>query len=298
MNMRQIRAFLEIVDSGTLAIASTRLNVSQPALSRQIDALEHELRVSLLEPSGRKVKLTPEGAYLLDQCRQLHAGFLALIERARSLTSELAGLLRIGVSPTATEAFLADFLAGYRERWPKIDIHLIEAAGSKLKEALSSGEVDLAIFPGGDAAFQQRELYPVCDLAIIPTRHRLGRQGTVEVVDLAGEPLLLLSQDFVTRQWFNAACRMAGVEPLIRLESSTTGTLTALASTGFGIAIVASTMRVTRDASAWSRSRIAASPSAAGWSLSGVVTSSSRPMRGLSSTSSPPPSRQPTPPQA
>jgi DNA-binding transcriptional LysR family regulator len=246
MNIRQIRAFLEIVDSGTLARASARLHLSQPALSRQIDALEHELRVSLFEPSGRKVKLTSEGALLLDQCRQLLAEFLALGERARLLKSGSAGLLRIGASPTATEAFLANFLSGYRKRWPGIDIHLIEAGGSRLKEVLSSGDIDLAIFPGGDPAFQQRPLYPWCELAIIPASHPLGRRRSIEVVDLANEPLLLLSRDFVTRQWFDAACRVAGIEPLIRLESSNSGTLNALASIGFGIAIVATTMRFTR----------------------------------------------------
>lgn len=241
MNIRQLRAFLEIVDTGTLAAASQRLHVSQPALSRQIDALEHELKVSLFERSGRTLRLTSEGEHLLRECRQVHADFLALSERARMLRSGTAGLLRIGASPTATEAFLAEFLVGYRERRPSVDIHLVEAAGLKLTSILKSGEVDLAIFPGGDPEFEQREHCPVCNLAIVPLSHRLADQKVIEIEDLAGEPLLLLSQDYVTRRWFDAACRSAGLHVQVRLESSASGAINALASNGFGIAIVNST---------------------------------------------------------
>ena len=201
MHVRQVRAFLEIVDSGTLAAASPRLHVTQPALSRQIDALEQELRVSLFERSGRKVRLTSEGEHLLGECRQLHANFLALIEKARMLSSGASGLLRVGASATAIETFLADFLVGYRERRPGVDIHLVEAAGLRLKTILNSGEVDLAIFPGSDPEFEQREHCPVCNLAIVPQSHRLADRKVIEIEELAGEPLLLLNQEYVTRRW-------------------------------------------------------------------------------------------------
>jgi len=172
MNIRQVRAFLEIADSGTLERASSRLNVSQPTLSRQIDALERELQVTLFESSGRGVRLTSIGECLLDQCRQLHSDYVVLGEKARALSSGTAGLLRIGATPAAIEAFLADYLARFRRRRPDVEIRLIEAGGSKLQELLASGDSDIAIVPEGNPKFEHRELYPVCNLTNAKPRVR------------------------------------------------------------------------------------------------------------------------------
>src|SRR5260370_24858597 len=87
MNLRHLRAFAAIADAGGFARAAARLNLSQPALSRQIHALEAELGVPLFDRIGRRVQLTSEGEDLLDRSRRLLTEVESLGARARSLSS-------------------------------------------------------------------------------------------------------------------------------------------------------------------------------------------------------------------
>ena len=87
MNLRHLHAFATIVDVGGLARAATRLHVSQPALTRQIQALEADLGVQLFDRIGRRVQLTSQGEDLLLRSRRLLAEAESLGERARELTA-------------------------------------------------------------------------------------------------------------------------------------------------------------------------------------------------------------------
>src|SRR5215467_12906784 len=118
MNLRHLRTFVAIVDAGGVARAATRLNMTQPTASRQIDALESELGVQLFDRIGRRVHLTSAGEDLLVRGRRLLADADSLGERARALKAGQTGLLRIGTTPQAIESVLGGFLSHYRMRHP------------------------------------------------------------------------------------------------------------------------------------------------------------------------------------
>jgi LysR family transcriptional regulator, cyn operon transcriptional activator len=111
MNLRHLRAFATIVDVGGLAKAATRLHLSQPALSRQIQTLESDLGVALFDRIGRRMQLTSHGEDLLQRSRRLLAEAESLGERARELKSGETGILRVAATPQVIENLLADFLA-------------------------------------------------------------------------------------------------------------------------------------------------------------------------------------------
>ena len=245
MNFRHLRAFAAIADAGGFARAAVRLNVSQPALSRQIHALEAELGVPLFDRIGRRVQLTSEGEDLLGRSRRLLADAESLGERARSLKTGQTGILRIGATPQVIENLLADFLAGYGRRHPGVEIHLVEDGGVRLPGRLERGDVHLAL-ASADERFQFRLLYPMHVLAVLSPERQLGRRATLEIAELAEEPLLLLRRDFGSREWFDAACQTAHLRPRVLLESAAPHTLLALAATDYGIAIVPSNAQVTR----------------------------------------------------
>ena len=96
MDLRHLRAFVTIVDAGGFGRAVARLHLSQPALSRQIHALEAELDVQLFDRIGRRVQLTAEGEDLLRRARGLLTDADSLGERARALKGGQAGVLRVG----------------------------------------------------------------------------------------------------------------------------------------------------------------------------------------------------------
>jgi DNA-binding transcriptional LysR family regulator len=244
MELRHLRSFVTIVDAGGFARAAARLNVSQPALSRQIQTLETSLDFRLFDRIGRRAQLTSEGEDLLRRSRRLLTEADSLGERARALKGGHTGVLRVGATPQAIETLLAPFLTRYRRRHPGVEIHLIEDGGVRLPVRLERGDVHLALMAGGGARFHSRLLCPLYVLAVAPRANRLTRRATLEVAELAELPLLLPRRDFRSRQWFDAACQLAHMQPRVLLESGAPHTLIALARAGYGVAVVPSNVLV------------------------------------------------------
>src|SRR5262245_1325430 len=200
MNLRHLRAFATIVDVGGFARAATRLHLSQPALSRQIRALEDDLGVPLFDRIGRRVQLTSQGEDLLRRSRRLLAEAESLGERARELKSGETGILRVAATPQVIENLLAPFLIRYRHRHPGVEVHFVEDGGGRLLGHLERGEVHLSLAPAGTTRFEGRALYPMHVIAALPPKHRLARRAVLEIVELADEPLLLPQRGFGSRE--------------------------------------------------------------------------------------------------
>jgi LysR family transcriptional regulator, cyn operon transcriptional activator len=247
MKLSQLRTFVAVVDNGGVARAAARLNLTQPAASRQICALEEEFGVPLFDRIGRGVQLTAEGQDLLRHSRRLLGDAEALKERASALRSGQTGVLRVGATPQVIENLLADFLSGYRLRHPGIEVCLIEDGGAHLPDRLTRGDVHLTIMPASDQGFAGRLLYPMHVLAVLPKGHPLPTRPLLEITVLADEPLLLLRPGFATLAWFEGACHVAHIKPRVLLHSAAPHTVIALAKAGYGIAILPSHMRIPRD---------------------------------------------------
>src|SRR5260370_32146852 len=102
MNLRHLRAFVQITEAGGVARPAGRLNLSQPTVSRQIRALEDALGLPLFDRVGRNVQLTSEGEHLLLRSRQLLAHPDAIAEPARALTGGHAVVLPASPPPQLT----------------------------------------------------------------------------------------------------------------------------------------------------------------------------------------------------
>jgi DNA-binding transcriptional LysR family regulator len=248
MNLRQLRAFTTIVDSGGFARAADRLHLTQPALSRQIRALESDLGVFLFDRTGRRVQLTSEGEDLLARSRHLLAEAAGLLERAHSLKSGDTGILRVGATPQVIENLLAKFLTPYRQLHPGVEVHLVEDGGTRLHERLVRGDVHLAMTAAGGTRFEDRLLYPMHLLAVVSPEHAVARRTVIDICDLSNEPLLVLRPGFGSREWLDIACELAGIRPRVLLDSGAPGTLVALAAANYAIAILPSNAQVPRDA--------------------------------------------------
>jgi DNA-binding transcriptional LysR family regulator len=253
MDLRHARTFVTVAELGTVSAAAVRLRVAQPALSRQIDAFEHELGLKLFDRAGRRLVLTGIGEQLLRECRDLLNAAEAVSERARLLQTGEVGLLRVAASPQFIEGVLASFLHRYSERYPNVRIVLTEAIGwSDVEGLLERGDVHLGqnllhALPPNDTRFARDELEPVDLLAVCTRSRKLGKGKAIEIERLAEHPLLLLDGSFIFRRTFDAACRLAGIRPNIMFESRTPHTLLAMAECGHGVAIIPSALRASPD---------------------------------------------------
>jgi DNA-binding transcriptional LysR family regulator len=240
MDLAQLRTFAAVADAGGVSAAATRLHLSQPAVSRQLQALEKELGLALFRREQRRMRLTEAGEDLLRHSRSVLTEAEALTERARALQLGDTGILKLGATPPMIETMLAGFLGLWRGRHPGVDVHVVEDGGSSLAERLDNGEVHLAYVPAGDARFGCRLLYPIHVVAAVPPAHDLAGLATLELTELARHPLLALKGGFGSRDWFDAACRVAGLRPAIVLESASHNAVLALAAAGYGVGILPS----------------------------------------------------------
>ena len=240
MELRHLRYFVAVADSGGVSRAASRLNISQPALSRQIRDFEAELGVSLFDRRMGRLLLTGEGEDLLALGRELLRGAESMRERAHVLRGGDAGIIRVGAAPLTLESLLPGFLSQHCQRYPTIDVHLTEDGPGRLWERLEQGDLDLAISFPGHEGLGSKLLFPVCAVVLMSPDHRFSRRKTVEVSELSSERLLLPNRQFLTRQWFDTACQRDRFRPIVVLESGAPHALIALAKVGYGIAIVPS----------------------------------------------------------
>ena len=246
MELRQLRTLLRIAETGGVARAAARLHLSQPAASRQIQALENELGVRLFERARGGMRMTSAGKELLRHGRTILTSVDALYERARELRGGTSGLLRLGSTPQAIEYVLAPFLKTYRAKHPGVDVQLLEDGGARLASRLERAEVDLALMPVGDGQFGGIPLYPMHLLAFMPKRPGWHGRAMLDVTELAGERLMV-GAGFASRVWFDAACQLANITPNIVFESGAPHTLLAAVKANLGIAILPSVVAIRMD---------------------------------------------------
>lgn len=251
MDLRHIRTFVTVAELGTVSKAASRLHVAQPALSRQIANLEDEFGIKLFDRVGRRLLLTGEGEQLLSDCRGLLNYARALGEHAQVLKRGDVGLLRVCASPHLIEGIFPELLHRYAERYPNVQVRLMDVLGPEAFAMLERGEVHLvqALF-GAIAPDEQRfERFPLAPMEMLAACHprlKLGKGGAVEIDRLAPYPLLQATTEFLMRRHFDAACRMAGFTPNYVLECRSPHALLAMAEAGHGVAIIPSALRVHR----------------------------------------------------
>jgi DNA-binding transcriptional LysR family regulator len=251
MDLRHLRTFVTVAEQGTVSKAALRLRITQPALSRQIRDLEQELELKLFDRVGGRLLLTSEGEQLLADCQVLLGQVGSLGERAKLLRRGDIGLLKVATSPQQMEGVFSTFLHRYAERYPNVKVKFIEAVGLEILALVERGEVHLGIslmrsVQADNIRFASFPLPPVEFLAACHPSLALGHGGSIDISRLAPYPLLLLDSGFAGRKTFDAACRLAELEPNILFESRAPHTLLALAEAGHGVAIIPSAVRTHR----------------------------------------------------
>lgn len=251
MDLKHLRAFVAVVEDGTVSRAAVRLNTAQPALSRQIIDLEQELGIPLFDRVGRRLRLTGEGEQLLGTCRQLLGFASSLAEQAHGLHRGDSGVLKVTASPQMIDNVFSGFLHRYAERYPNVLVKLIEGIGANVLAFIERGDAMLGTVgheavPRGSDHFGNRLLLSITFSAAYHHPYHLPADASIDVRSLEPYPLLLLNPSFVLRKTFDAACRLAGVRPNVHFECSSPHTLLSLAEAGHGIAIVPSNVLLHR----------------------------------------------------
>ena len=212
----QLRSFLAVIDEGSLNRAAARLRMSQPALSRQMQALEAEVGGRLLERSATGVSLTDAGHALAAKTRGLLADYDTALAEARRLARGQKAELRIGYLASAAQSLLNPALGTLRRAHPEVKIKLLDLSPGEQITALKEGAIDVA-FIGQEGSIASRDFYtrrlatlPV--LAVLPADHRLAARKEIRLAELKGEQFIGSPEAEMPGRdrWIAQLCRKAG----------------------------------------------------------------------------------------
>jgi LysR family nitrogen assimilation transcriptional regulator len=248
MDLRHLRTFVAVAEAGSVSKAALRLHIAQPALSRQVRALEEELGVELFQRVSGRLQLSPAGERLLGESRGLLNYARELNEHAQLLKRPDAGVLRVAASPHFLEAVFPEFLRRYAKRFPDVQVKMVDIMGVAAIAMLERGEIHLAqsaerLLTPIHAHIESLPLVSVEMLAAFNPDLGIAKGDAVDIAQLAPFPLLQGGMEYVMRQKFDAACRLAGFEPNNALESRAPHPLLAMAEAGHGVAIIPSAVR-------------------------------------------------------
>ena len=196
LDLRLVRYFVAVAQTGNVTRAAERLHLSQPALSSAVKQLEGALGVELLERSGRGVRLTPAGELLLQRGTELLEQAAAVADEVRGRgDEEPAARLRLGMSPTARYGVGPALLAACAAAAPAAMLYASEDTTAALLRDVAQGRLDLAIvFCAPDDVPPGVELELVRDepaVVHLPSGHPLCARPSLSLADLAGETVLI-----------------------------------------------------------------------------------------------------------
>ncbi|MBG7238546.1 transcriptional regulator CynR [Pseudomonas aeruginosa] len=221
MLLRHLRYLLAVAEHRNFTRAAEALHVSQPTLSQQVRQLEEQLRVQLLDRSGRSVRPTDAGElYLLHARRALRE--LEAAQRAIHEVRDLSrGRLRLGMTPTFTCYLVGALVDPFNQRYPGIELSLEELPQDALEAALIDDRLDLgvAFSEPGSVEIDSQPLY-LERLGLVLGAEHPAADAPLAAAALAELPLALLRDDFATRRHIDAYLRQQGVTARVALEAN------------------------------------------------------------------------------
>ena len=224
-NLSELRAFLSVVEEGSIGRSAEKLGITQPALSRIIKRLEADVGEPLFERHTGGMRLSSYGEALLPHAQLLHQEELLArneINRMRGLAS---GLLRLGITSGASALFVHKAIGAFLEKWPDTVIEAVEDIWDELASALVNYRIDLVLapqMPETEAIVEVNDCrwYEVIS-PVVGVHHPLRTRSAVRMEDLLGERWCLIPQNTEPHSRFRSLFRNRGLSPpRISLTSS------------------------------------------------------------------------------
>ncbi|MCM3904394.1 MAG: LysR family transcriptional regulator [Pyrinomonadaceae bacterium] len=241
MEIRQLRAFVAIAESGTFTAGAQRVHVTQAAISMQIRQLENELGARLFVRAPRRVILTEAGEHLMHRARLILREHDAAQDEIAELAGAEKGRLRVGsASAMVTTEQLPKILRELRKLHALAEVTVGSGTSEALVQQILAGEMDLAFvsMPVEARGIQTERLNEDQLVAIASPRHRLAKQRTVSAYTLAGEKLILGERGGNTRRLIDQFFAQAGVTLSVAMELSRQAAIRRMVEEDMGVGIV------------------------------------------------------------
>jgi DNA-binding transcriptional LysR family regulator len=248
---RALECLVALVETGSVTKAAAALHMSQPALSHQIAALEHELGTPVVERLARGVRVTAAGHATAAEARIALKAASQAVHLGREVGAGRAGRLRIACAETMTAWLLVPVLRRWRKHRPDVQLQLMEFTSADLMaDQLAAGETDLVVGPRPTATTAHVDVLGQEEMVVVASQHHpFGARTSVTAQDLSGEPFVHYDPGNGLAVWVDqfAAGHQVALRPVLRTRSPRTAAQ--LAGAGMGITLVPASALFARPSS-------------------------------------------------
>lgn len=237
MNISKYMAFVTTVEYGSFTKAGEILNYSQSAISRMINDLEKEWKISVLERSKAGVKLTSDGMKLLPYAKSLCEEYKKLQMQVDELNGLQSGIIRIGTFSSVATHWLPNIIKEFQKNYPNIDYELLLGDYTEIENWILEGRVDcgflrLPTHKDLETIFLAKDKL----LAILPENHYLANKEKVSLSDLCNEPFLMLDKG--NNSDVTKVFEQNGIPPKIHFTTWYDYAIMSMVESGLGISIL------------------------------------------------------------
>lgn len=245
MNSRQLQYAIALSQTLNFSQVAEKLNISQPALSKQILGLEKELGVKLFDRSTIPLTLTPAGKHFIQGAQDLIYREAQLLRSIEQFKSGEAGQLIIGVTPFRSSYLIPEIVSKFREVYPNIQVTLQEAGSDLLRKEAAEGKYDFAVvnLPVDESTLDVLPLESDRLALVIPPNlmHLLPGCPNLQEVDFVecmNLPFVVVHKSQEMRRLFDSLCASHGFQPIIAAEVVSLTTAWAMACAGVAATIL------------------------------------------------------------
>lgn len=240
MLLQQLITFARVVDLGSFTRAGELLNLSQPAVTRQVAALEREFGVALVERAGRHLVVTPAGQIVHEHARSIES----LVERAREDVSSLShpeqGQVSVAAVTTVGLSTLPSLLAGFRHRFPAVRFRLWSGRTDGVLDRLLGGQADVGL-ASAVVAHPRLDCVPLFEDPVVLIAAPAVAESLPDPIPLESLPnldMILYEAPSRFRTLVDAAFEQAGAYPTVAMEFDSHEAVRSAALAGWGVAMM------------------------------------------------------------
>ena len=240
MNLRDLHYLVALAEHRHFGRAAEACFVSQPTLSTQIKKLEDELGVALVERTPRKVLLTDVGSDIANRARDVLNEIEQIKGVARRTIDPESGTVRLGIFPTLGPYLLPHVVPMVRERFPRLELLLVEEKTETVLHRLREGKLDAGILalPIHDDNLHTEFLFEEPFLLAVPQSHPLAKHPALKLNDLSDQSLLLLEDGHCLSDQALEVCHMAGAGEKSGFRATSLETLRQMVASNVGITLL------------------------------------------------------------
>lgn len=222
MNLKQLEAFYLVIKRGSFTKAAEELNVTQPAVTIQVRALEKSLNLKLIQQVGKKVHLNEAGELLYQYAEKIFDLVNEADEKMKDFKKLLRGTLRIGTTKNYARYIMPSILSEFQRRFPRIKVILDEGNSESMARSVAEMKNELAIIAqlNLDRKIKSKFFSTVEFVLVASPEHRFSKQEIVSLRELNGEPVILREKGSGSREAILRKFQEYGIWPSVIIESS------------------------------------------------------------------------------